>query len=94
MASVGSVKTATDSLGPLARFDSLDDWMTALARPSALKELAALVACALLAWLVVRAISRVRRVNDASSVLFGERIFDGALFPLLLLAFAYAAQAF
>jgi small-conductance mechanosensitive channel len=94
MASVGGVNMAPASLGPLVRFDSLDDWMTALARPSALKELAALVACALVAWLVVRAISRVRRVNDASSVLFGEHILDGALFPFLLLALAYAAQAF
>ena len=94
MASVGGLNTAPASLGPLARFDSLDDWMVALMRPSALKELAALFACGLLAWLVVRTVSRVRRVSDASSVLFGKHIFDGALFPLLLLAFAYAAQAF
>ena len=94
MASVGGVNTAPASLGPLARFDSLDEWLAALTRPTALKELAVLFACAVLAWLVVRTISRVRRVNDASSVLFGEHILDGALFPLLLLAFAYAAQAF
>ena len=94
MASVGGVNTAPASLGPLARFDSLDEWTAALMRPTALKELAALFACGLLAWLVVRTVSRVRRVSDASSVLFGKHIFDGALFPLLLLAFAYAAQAF
>lgn len=94
MASVGGVSTAPASLGPLARFESLDEWLVALTRPTALKELAVLFACALVAWLVVRTISRVRRVNDASSVLFGEHIFDGVLFPLLLLAFAYAVQAF
>ena len=94
MASVGGVNTAPASLGPLARFDSLDEWLAALMRPTALKELAALFACGLLAWLLVRTLSRVRRVSDASSVLFGKHIFDGALFPLLLLAFAYAAQAF
>ena len=94
MASVGGLNTAPASLGPLARFDSLDEWLAALSRPTALQELAALFACTLLAWLVVRTISRVRRVNDASSVLFGEHVVDGALFPLLLLAFAYAAQAF
>ena len=94
MASVGGVNTAPASLGPLARFDSLDEWLAALMRPTALKELAALFACGLLAWLLVRTLSRVRRVSDASSVLFGKHIFDGALFPLLLLAFAYAAQTF
>ena len=94
MASIGGLNTAPASLGPLARFDSLDEWLAALTRPTALQELAALFACTLLAWLVVRTISRVRRVNDASSVLFGEHVVDGALFPLLLLAFAYAAQAF
>ena len=88
------MNTAPASLGPLARFDSLDEWLAALMRPTALKELAALFACGLLAWLLVRTLSRVRRVSDASSVLFGKHIFDGALFPLLLLAFAYAAQTF
>jgi len=94
MASVGGLNTAPASLGPLARFDSLDEWMVALARPTALKELAALLACAFLAWLVARTISRVRRASDASSVFFGRHVFDGVLFPLLLLAFAYASQAF
>jgi small-conductance mechanosensitive channel len=75
------------------RIDSLDDWFTALTQPSALTELAALVACALLAWLVVRVASRARSVADESSIFFGRRIVDGVLFPLLLLSLAYAAQA-
>jgi small-conductance mechanosensitive channel len=78
----------------LARFESLDEWLAALTQPTALTELAAVVACALLAWLLVRTVSRVRRVKDASSILFGKHTFDGVLFPLLLLSFAYAAQAF
>jgi len=65
-----------------------------LTQPTAWTELAVVVVCVLLAWLVVRAISRVRRVKDASSILFGKQTFDGVLFPLLLLIFAYAAQAF
>jgi small-conductance mechanosensitive channel len=76
-----------------ARIDSLDDWFTALTQPTALTELAALVACALLAWLVVRVASRARSVADESSIFFGRRIVDGVLFPLLLLSLAYAAQA-
>jgi small-conductance mechanosensitive channel len=78
----------------LARFNGLDEWLAALTRPTALTELATVVACALLAWLVVRTVSRVRRAQDASSILFGKHTFDGVLFPVLLLCFAYAAQAF
>ncbi|MGH8847988.1 MAG: mechanosensitive ion channel family protein, partial [Polaromonas sp.] len=75
------------------RIDSLDAWFAALTQPTALTELAALIACVLLAWLVVRVMSRARRVADESSILFGRRIVDGVLFPLLLLSLAYAAQA-
>lgn len=74
------------------RIDTLDEWFAALARPSALTELAALVACVLLAWLLVRVARRASRVTDGTSILFGRRVVDGVLFPLLLLTFAYAAQ--
>ncbi len=76
-----------------AQVDSLDAWFAALIQPTALTELAVLIACALLAWLVVRVAWRARLVVDDSSILFGRRIFDGVLFPLLLLLFAYATQA-
>ncbi|MDI1271236.1 MAG: mechanosensitive ion channel [Polaromonas sp.] len=75
-----------------ARIDTLDEWFAALSRPTTLTELAALVACVLLAWLLVRVVSRARLVADGNSVLFGRRVVDGVLFPLLLLTFAYAAQ--
>ncbi len=74
------------------RIDTLDEWFAALARPSALTELAALVACVLLAWLLVRVARRASPVTDGTSILFGRRVVDGVLFPLLLLTFAYAAQ--
>ena len=76
-----------------AQVDSLDAWFAALTQPTALTELAALIACVLLAWLVVRVAGRARLVADDSSILFGRRIVDGVLFPLLLLLFAYATQA-
>jgi small-conductance mechanosensitive channel len=76
-----------------ARFDSLEAWFSALAQPTALTELAALVACVLLAWLLVRVASRAHLVAEGNSILFGRRVIDGVLFPLLLLLFAYAAQA-
>lgn len=75
-----------------ARIDSLDGWLAALAQPTALTELAALVACVLLAWLLVRVASRAHIVADGTSILFGRRVIDGVLFPLLLLTFAYASQ--
>ncbi len=90
MASAGAVNSP--SAAP-TRFDSLDAWFAALTQPTALTELTALLACVLLAWLVVRVGSRARRVADDTSILFGRRVVDGVLFPLLLLMFAYAAQA-
>lgn len=74
------------------RIDTLDEWFAALAQPSALTELAALIGCVLLAWLLVRVASRAHLVADGNSILFGRRVVDGVLFPLLLLTFAYAAQ--
>jgi small-conductance mechanosensitive channel len=75
-----------------ARIDSLEEWLAALTQPTALTELAALVACVLLAWLLVRVASRAHIVADGTSILFGRRVIDGVLFPLLLLTFTYAAQ--
>ncbi len=77
----------------LSSAESLDDWFAALGQPTALLELGALLACFGLSWLVVRVISRRRRVVDERSILFGRRIFDGVLFPLLWLFFAHVAQA-
>ncbi|MEO8024766.1 MAG: mechanosensitive ion channel protein, partial [Polaromonas sp.] len=76
-----------------ARIDNLEAWFAALAQPTALTEVAALVGCVLLAWLLVRVASRSQLVTDGNSVLYGRRQIDGVLFPLLLLLFAYAVQA-
>ncbi|WP_051675674.1 mechanosensitive ion channel family protein [Polaromonas glacialis] len=72
--------------------ESLDAWLRAMTRPNALIELASLMACVLLAWLAVKVLSRAQQVQNDSSILFGRRIVDGALFPLLLLTLAYVAQ--
>ena len=72
--------------------DGLSGWLTALARPSGLIELTALAACVLLAWLAARILSRKQFLSDGSSILFGRRLVDGVLFPLLLLSFAYVAE--
>ena len=87
MASANAVIPASAS-----RMEGLDDWFKALTQPSAMTELAALVACVLLAWLVARRLSRTQRVKNDASIFFGRRIVDGVLFPLLLLCFAYVME--
>jgi small-conductance mechanosensitive channel len=72
---------------------SLEGWIAALTRPAALAELAALVASGLLAWGVSLGISRAVGQPEKTSILFGRRIVDGALFPLLWLPLAYLAHA-
>jgi small-conductance mechanosensitive channel len=72
---------------PAGEFDEL---LRALTRPAALTELAVLGGCLLAAWIVVRLMRG--STPPAASVWFGERIFDGVLFPILALTFAYAAR--
>jgi small-conductance mechanosensitive channel len=69
------------------------DWFSALAKPSTLTELATVALCFLLAWALVWVVRRARGAIDDSSILFGSRIVDGVLFPLVLLALAYLARA-
>ena len=79
---------------PKRRIDSLDEWLTSLTHPSALLEIGVLIACALLAWLVVRLVRQVSANTNENSILFGRKILDGVLFPLLLLFSAYIASMF
>jgi small-conductance mechanosensitive channel len=57
----------------------------------ALAEWGLLLACLLLAALLSWALSRAVTKRD-NSVMFGERVIDGALFPLLALALAFGAR--
>ncbi|MFT7773820.1 mechanosensitive ion channel family protein [Roseateles sp.] len=59
--------------------------------PSALGEWAVLLGCLLLAALSTLVLSRSAQ-RHRLSVLFGERVIDGALFPLLAMAFAFGAR--
>lgn len=78
---------------PMRRIDSFDEWVTALTQPSALLELGVLIACVVLVWLVARLLRRVSSVTNPHSIVFGRHIYDGVLFPTLLLCVAYAASA-
>jgi small-conductance mechanosensitive channel len=66
----------------------LIDWIEPLLRPTALLELGALALCLLLAYAVVRGVGRGR----PHSIWFGERGFDGVLFPVLALLAALLAR--
>ena len=68
-----------------------DELVLALTRPGAAAELAVLAVCLLAAWLVVRLL-RGAPQPGAQSVLFGERVIDGVLFPLFALGFAFGAR--
>ena len=72
----------------MINIDSLPELLAALVHPSALVELALLVGCLGLSWAVCAAL---RPRDEAAGIWFGNRGFDGALFPLLALALALGA---
>ncbi len=75
-----------------APITDLDGWFAALLHPTSLIELGTLLVCLLLAFGLVWLGHRAARITYGDSILFGERIVDGVLFPLLLLSLAYLAQ--
>jgi small-conductance mechanosensitive channel len=74
---------------PSARIDDLGAWLTALAQPSALAELAVLALCVGAAWGLTWLLHRASGLADERSIWFGRKIIDGVMFPLLLLLLAY-----
>ena len=76
-----------------APITDMGSWLQALARPAALTELGALAASAALAWLLAWALGRQVIQSKRNSILFGQRVVDGVLFPLLLLALSLVARA-
>ncbi len=76
---------------PSARIEDLDSWLATIAQPSALAELAVLLACAGLAWALVWGVRRASGLPDERSIWFGRQIIDGVMYPLLLLCLAYVS---
>ena len=73
--------------------DRLELWTQALWQPTALIEATVLAVCVFLAWGMAAWLQRKAEPVSPRSVLFGRRVVDGALFPLLLLAFGYLGRA-
>lgn len=95
------------SLNQPLSFAELEALAATLARPRALIEFGLLLSCLALSWLVVWRIGRQFRAAAANgaasgsfpagfghhqSVLLGQRVFDGVLFPVIALVLAYGAQ--
>ena len=75
------------------RITDLDAWLAALIQPAALVELGLLALCVVVAWSLATLAGRAVGARDRTSIMFGKRIVDGVLFPLLLLCLAYVARA-
>jgi small-conductance mechanosensitive channel len=74
--------------------DDIGLWLAGFTQPTVLIELAALLVCVVLAWGLSWALRRgLRMQDDKSSVLFGRRLIDGVMFPLVLLLLGYVARA-
>lgn len=74
--------------------DDLGLWLAGFTQPTVLVELVALAVCIGLAWLISGGLRRALRMQeDKTSVLFGRKLIDGVMFPLLLLLLAYVARA-
>ena len=76
-----------------APITDIESWLQALMHPAAVTELVALAASAVLAWLLAWLLGRRTIQVDRQSILFGERIIDGVLFPILLLCLSLTARA-
>lgn len=74
--------------------DDLQAWLAGFTQPTVWFEFGALAGCVLLAWGLTAGLRQALGMKDEkSSVLFGRKLFDGVMFPLLLLVLGYIARA-
>lgn len=74
-------------------FDDVGRWFQAFLNPTVLIELGSLAVCVGLSWLLVSGLRRAFHKGEPRSILFGTKVIDGALFPLMLLGLGYVAKA-
>ena len=72
--------------------ESMDEWFAMLTAPNSLIELGVLLLCGFLAWALLWLARRSLSHQDDKSILFGKRLVDGVLFPLMLLCLAFIAR--
>lgn len=74
--------------------DDIGLWLAGFTQPTVLFELAALAVCIFLAWGLSWGLRNALRMQEEkTSVLFGRRLIDGVMFPLVLLMLGYVARA-
>lgn len=73
-------------------FDDVGAWFDSLTQPTVLIELGALAVCAAFAWLIVYLLRRALRLDGRRTILFGDSVHDGVLFPVILLGLGYVAR--
>ena len=76
-------------IGPINP-DEMESLLVALQQPGALLEACVLALCVMVAWLITRALRGAG--TDDGSIWFGRRLYDGVLFPVLLLVLAASAR--
>ena len=85
--------SSSNALNHTLSLSELESLLTMLSRPRALVEVGMVVACLALSWLIVHGISRRMTVSPGhQSVLLGQRVFDGVLFPVIALLLALGAR--
>jgi len=83
----------TDVAAGPAPIQDLDAWLTGFQQTTVWVELGVVALCVLLAWGVSALLRRSFDMQEEpSSILFGGRLIDGVLFPLLLLTLAFVAR--
>jgi len=91
---IGGMTTEPLRHPPAPPLQDLQAWLQGFTQPTVWLELLVLLLCVLLAWGAVRLLRAALGKKDATgSVLWGRHVFDGALFPLLLLPLGYLARA-
>jgi small-conductance mechanosensitive channel len=73
-------------------FDDFQHWLSALAQPTTLVELAVLAACVALAWCSVWMVRRSVGADVQWPIWLGRVGVDGVMFPLALLLLAYICK--
>ena len=72
--------------------ENLQAWFFALAQKAALIEFLVLAVCMGLAWFLTSLLRRAVGTKEDHSILFGRKILDGVMFPVVLLCLGYAAS--
>ena len=72
----------------------LEAWLVGFQQPTVWIELIGLGLCVLAAWGLSALLRKaLDKQSDSGSILFGHKVVDGVLFPVLLLTLAYVARA-